>query len=130
MIVETVNMVRKTVRQIFNDRLNRKTSLRNKKTKGKTIALKSWNQKQNNWICLKISCDKTWIFQYRPETNRQATLWKTPISTRTRKVRMSKSQVRAMMIICLDIRNVFMTEWVPKGQTVNQRHYLEVLTKL
>jgi hypothetical protein len=77
-----------------------------------------------------ITCDKTWIFQYNPETNTQATHWKTPISTRTRKARMSKLQMRATMIICLDIRGVLMTEWVPEGQTVNQRYYLEVLTKL
>jgi hypothetical protein len=29
-----------------------------------------------------------------------------------------------------DTRGVVMIEWVPEGQTVNQKYYLEVLTKL
>jgi hypothetical protein len=38
--------------------------------------------------------------------------------------------VKAMMIVFFNIRGVIMTEWVPEGQTVNQKYYLEVLTKL
>jgi hypothetical protein len=56
--------------------------------------------------------------------------WKTPTSLRMKKVRMSKSNVKAMMIVCFNSRGVIMTEWVPEGQTVNQKYYLEVLTKL
>jgi tRNA A37 threonylcarbamoyladenosine biosynthesis protein TsaE len=43
---------------------------------------------------------------------------------------MSKLQVKEMMIVFFDIRGVIMIEWVPKGQTVNQKYYLEVLTRL
>jgi hypothetical protein len=43
---------------------------------------------------------------------------------------MSKTKVKAMKIIFFDIRGVIMIEWVPEGQTVNQKYYLEVLTKL
>jgi hypothetical protein len=35
-----------------------------------------------------------------------------------------------MMIVFFDIRGVIMIEWVPEGQTVNQKCYLRVLTKL
>jgi hypothetical protein len=70
------------------------------------------------------------IFQYDPGTKRQSMHWKTPTSLIMKKARMSKSKVKAMMIVFFDIRGVIMIEWVPEGQTVNQEHYLEVLTKL
>jgi hypothetical protein len=38
--------------------------------------------------------------------------------------------VKPMMIIFFNIRGVIMIEWVPEGQTVSQKRYLEVLTKL
>jgi hypothetical protein len=47
-----------------------------------------------------------------------------------KKARMSKSKVGAMMIVFFDIKGIIMIDWVPEGQMVNQKHYLEVLTKL
>jgi hypothetical protein len=41
-----------------------------------------------------------------------------------------RENVEAMMIVFFNIRGVIMTEMVPEGQTVNQKYYLEVLTKL
>jgi hypothetical protein len=32
--------------------------------------------------------------------------------------------------VFFNIRGVIMIEWVPEGQTINQKYYLEVLTKL
>jgi hypothetical protein len=64
MIAEMANMEKQAVRQILHDRLNTrkvcakmvlKTSLRNMKTTGKTFTLTSWNESQNNWMCLKMS---------------------------------------------------------------------------
>jgi hypothetical protein len=47
-----------------------------------------------------------------------------------KKARMSKSKVKAMMVVFFDIRRVIMIEWISEGQTVNQKYNLEVLTKL
>jgi histone-lysine N-methyltransferase SETMAR len=77
-----------------------------------------------------ITCDETSIFQYHPETKKQSMHWKTPSSLRMKKGRMSKTKVNGMMIVFFDIRGVIRIEWVPEGQTVNQKYYLEVLTKL
>jgi predicted nucleotidyltransferase len=77
-----------------------------------------------------IRCDETWIFQYDPETKRQSMHWKTPTSPRMKKAGMSKSIVKAMMIVFVGIKGVIMIEWVHEVQTVNQKCYLEVLTKL
>jgi hypothetical protein len=43
---------------------------------------------------------------------------------------MSKSNVKATMVVFFNIKVTIMIEWVPEGQTVNQKYYLEVLTKL
>jgi hypothetical protein len=77
-----------------------------------------------------ITCHETWILQYNSETKRQSKHWKTSTSPRMKKARMSKSKAKAMMIVFFNIRDVIMIEWVPEGQTVNQKYYLEVLTKL
>jgi hypothetical protein len=77
-----------------------------------------------------ITCDETWVFQYDPETKGQFIHWKTPISRRMIKATKNKAKVKAMMIIFFVIRGVITTEWVPESQMVNQKHYLEVLTKL
>jgi hypothetical protein len=47
-----------------------------------------------------------------------------------KKARMCKLNVKAMIIVLFDIRGIIMIEWVPEGPTVNQKYYLEVLTKL
>jgi predicted nucleotidyltransferase len=77
-----------------------------------------------------ITSGETWIFQYDAEMKKQLMHWKTPTSPRMKKVRMSKSKVKAMMIVFLDIRGVIMIRWVPESQTFNQKYYLEVLTKV
>jgi hypothetical protein len=38
--------------------------------------------------------------------------------------------MKAMTIVFFDIRCVIMIKWVPEGQRVNQKNYLELLTKL
>ncbi|KAL4154268.1 hypothetical protein QTP88_002093 [Uroleucon formosanum] len=77
-----------------------------------------------------ITCDETWIFQYDPETKRQSMHWKTSASPKLKKARMSKSKLKAMLIVFFDIKGVIMTEWVPQRQTLNQNYYLQVLTTL
>jgi hypothetical protein len=72
-----------------------------------------------------ITCGETWIFQYDPEMRMQSMHWKTPTSPRMEKARMSKSKVKAVMIVFFDIRDVIMIEWVPESQTVNQKYCLE-----
>jgi hypothetical protein len=47
-----------------------------------------------------------------------------------KEARMSKSKVKATMVVFFHIRGAVMIEWVPEGQMVNQKYYLEVLIKL
>ncbi|KAL4089073.1 hypothetical protein QTP88_024146 [Uroleucon formosanum] len=141
MIAEMVNIDKETVRQILHDELNMtkicakmvpKNLTLEQKDGRRQICVDILEQMENERDLLKkvITCDETWIFQYDPETKRQSMHWKTSASPKLKKARMSKSKLKAMLIVFFDIKGVIMTEWVPQGQTVNQHYYLQVLTTL
>ncbi|XP_056639027.1 uncharacterized protein LOC130446672 isoform X1 [Diorhabda sublineata] len=77
-----------------------------------------------------ITGDESWIFEYDPETKRQSSEWHTPASPRPKKGRMSKSKVKTMLIVFIDIKGIVHHEFVPPGQTVNAKFYVEVLKRL
>ena len=77
-----------------------------------------------------IRGDKTWVFQYNPETKRQRMLWKTVESLRPKKPRMSKSKIKVMLITFFDQKSLAHHEFVPEGETINQYFYQEVLIRL
>jgi len=77
-----------------------------------------------------ITGDETWCFQYDPETKRQSMQWKPQNSPRPKKARMSRSQVKTMLVCFFDRKGIVHYEFIAQGQTVNQQCYLEVLTRL
>ena len=56
--------------------------------------------------------------------------WKTQNSPRPKKARMSRSQVKKMLVGFFDHNGIVHYEFMAQGQTVNQQCYLEVLTRL
>jgi len=136
-IAEELNMNRETVRQI------EKEDLGMRKISAKMVPLVlAYDQKQHrlhiSFDLLRnaemfdrvITGDETWCFQYDPETKRQSMQWKTRISPRPKKARMSRSQVKTMLVCFFDHKGIVHYEVIAQGQTVNQQCYLEVLTGL
>jgi hypothetical protein len=74
-----------------------------------------------------ITVGKAWIYEYDLEINRQNEEWKHPGSPCTKKARKSRSKIKTMLIVLFDIRGVVHHEYVPAGQTVNAKLYVEVL---
>ena len=74
--------------------------------------------------------DKTWVFQYDPETKKQSRKWKSYGSPRPVKARKSKSKVKVMLIVFFDIQGIVYFEFLPQGQTVNQTVYKEIRRRL
>ena len=69
-----------------------------------------------------ITSDESWIFEYDSFTKQQSLEWKSSTSPRPKKARMSKSKVKVMLIAFFDVRGIVHKEFLPQGQTINQRH--------
>jgi hypothetical protein len=62
------------------------------------------------------------------ETKRQSMQWKTQNPSWPKKALMARSQLKTMCFF--DHKGIVHYEFIAQGQTVNQRCYLEVLTRL
>jgi len=135
-IAEELNMNRETVQQIVKEDLGmRKISA---KMMPRILAhdQKHWlhissyllhNTEMFDWV---ITGDETWCFQYNLDTKRQSLQWKTQNSPRPKKARMSRSQVKTMLVCFFDTKGIVYYEFIAQGPMVNQQCYLEVLTRL
>ncbi|VVC25608.1 Transposase, type 1 [Cinara cedri] len=56
--------------------------------------------------------------------------WKTPNSPRPKKARQVRSQVKVMLTVFFDYQGVVHHEYTPKGQTITQEYYIDVLRHL
>ena len=74
-----------------------------------------------------VTCNKSWIYCYEPETKRQSSQWKHAGSLRPKKARQSKSNHKLLMILFFDSTGMIYMHWIPTGQTVNKEYYVEVL---
>jgi len=77
-----------------------------------------------------ITGDESWFIHYDPETYRQRQQWLSPEAPRPKKVRMSESKVKTMMICFFDSKGMVHKEFVPSGQTINNVFYRNVLERL
>ena len=73
-----------------------------------------------------VTCDESWIYCYDLETKRQSSQWKHAGSPRPKKARQSKSTHKFLMIPFFDNIGMIYMHWVPTGQTVNKKYYVEV----
>jgi histone-lysine N-methyltransferase SETMAR len=76
-----------------------------------------------------ITGEKTWVYVYDPETKQQSSQWKSPNSTRPKKSS-SSQQCYVHVDSFFDIQDIVHKEFVPPGQTVNDKFYCEVLKRL
>ena len=83
-----------------------------------------------NFLKTTITCDETWVYGYDIETKAQSSQWVGQGSPRPKKARMSRSNMKVMMVVFFDWQGVIHYEFVPRGQTVNKEFYLAVLKRL
>ena len=74
-----------------------------------------------------VTCDESWNYCYDPETKRQSSQWKHAGSPRAKKARQSKSTLKLLMIPFFDSTGMIYMHWVPTGQIINKKYYVEVL---
>ena len=78
-----------------------------------------------------ITGDETWVFlnSTRKQNDRECS-GKHRIHLGRKKTRMSRSQVKTMLVCFFDNKGIVHYEFIAQGQTANQQCYLEVLTRL
>ena len=94
------------------------------------LHLLEWIQSDRNFLKNVITGDKTWIFEYDPETKRQSKECHTSVSPRLKKARMGKSKIKSTLICFFDSPGIVHTEFEHQGQTINQFYYREILERL
>ena len=83
-----------------------------------------------NFLSRVITGDESWCYGYDPESKQASSQWKTPRSPRPKKIRQVRSNVKTMLICFFDIQGIVHREFIPRGQTVNQKFYLWVLKRV
>jgi len=83
-----------------------------------------------NFMSSVITGDESWVYGYDPETKQMSFQWKTASSSRPKKARQVKSNVKTMLIAFFDNEGIVHHEYVSRGQTVNKEFYKRVLQRL
>ena len=77
-----------------------------------------------------ITGDESWIFEYDPETKTtERRVAHCRFSKEKKKARMSKSKIKAMLIVFFDAKGIVHHEYVHPGQTVTGKFYVQVLQR-
>jgi hypothetical protein len=74
-----------------------------------------------------VTGDETWVYGYDIETKLQSSQWVGQGSPRPKKARMSRSNMKVMLVVFFDWQGVIHYEFIPRGQTVNKEFYVAVL---
>jgi len=74
-----------------------------------------------------VTSDETWVYGYDVETKAQSSQWVGQGSHRPKEARMSRSNMKVMLVVFFDWQGVIHYEFVPHGQTVNKEFYVAVL---
>ena len=140
MIASELNLNHTTVHQVLTQEIAmrklcakivpKNLTIEQDKRKDVRLHLLEWIQSDRNFLKNVITGNKTWIFEYDPETKQQSKEWHTSASPRQKKARMNKSKIKSMLICFFDSQGIVHTELVPQGQTVDQFYYCEILERL
>ncbi|UYV61439.1 SETMAR, partial [Cordylochernes scorpioides] len=66
-----------------------------------------------------ITGDEAWVHGYDVETKAQSSQWKLPHEPRPKKARQVRSNVKVLLTVFFDCRDVVHHEFLPQGRTVN-----------
>jgi len=80
-----------------------------------------------NFLKTIVTGNKTWVYGYDFETKAQSSQWVGQGSRRQKKARMSRSNMKVMLVVFFDWQGVLHYEFIPRGQTVNMEFYVAVL---
>jgi len=74
--------------------------------------------------------DETWLNHYDPETKQKSMEWRNSGSPCPKKFRVQKCAGKVLTSIFWDQDSILLTDYLPKGQTINAEYYLSLLVQL
>ena len=78
-----------------------------------------------------VTMDEPWLYHhYGPETKQQSMEWRHSGSPRPKKFRVQKSAGKVLASIFWDQDGILLSDYLPKGQTINAENYLSPLVQL
>jgi len=77
-----------------------------------------------------ITGDETCVYGYDVETKMQSSQWMGKGSPRPKKAWMSRSEIKVLLVVFFDWKDIVHHEFVPCGQMVDKQLYQEVLVRL
>jgi len=83
-----------------------------------------------NFLKTMATGDETWVYGDDVETKAQSSQWVGQGSPRPKKARMSRSNMKVMLLVFFDWQGIIHHEFVPRSQTVNKEFYIAVLKRL
>jgi Transposase. len=89
--------------------------------------LKEQAEYNPNFISNIITGDISWVLEFYPEMKQWSSHWKTPTLPQLKKAWQVWSNVKSIFISFSDIEGTVNREFVPPGQTVNEKFYCDIL---
>ena len=83
-----------------------------------------------NFLDRRITGDETWIHHYDPESKQDSMEWLPKGSNPPLKPRTQPSAGKIMLTIFWDSDGALLTDYLPKGQSINGQYYAEILSRL
>jgi len=92
--------------------------------------LEFFRRDPNDFLSRLVNMDETWLYHYDPETKQQSMESRHSGSTRPKKFRVQKSAGKVLASIFRDQDGILLTDYLPKGQTINAEYYSSLLLQL
>ena len=80
-----------------------------------------------SWL---VAMDETWLHHYDPKTKQQSMEWRHSGSPRPQKFRVQNSAGKVLALIFWDQDGILLTDYLPKGLTINAECYSSLLVQL
>ena len=92
--------------------------------------LEFFRRNPNDFLLRLVTMDETWLYHYDLETKQQSLEWLHSGSPRPKKFRVQKSTGKVLALIFWDQDGIHLSDYLPKGQTINAEYYSPLLVQL
>ncbi|KFM72676.1 Histone-lysine N-methyltransferase SETMAR, partial [Stegodyphus mimosarum] len=128
--------------EIVSDRLNYRklcsrlvpkmlTDVHKTKRLGSALTfLTRYSEYGENFLNQIVTGGETWVCHFTPESKQQSMEWRHTHSPKKQKFKVTMSSQKIMCTVFWDRKGVLLTEFLPRGETINAARYCETLTKL